>query len=78
MQYYYNYAKILFKGCGILKNIKNIFLTGEKYTGKSTLIQNVLDELNLSAGGYVTERIIKGNKRVYIVKSLHNSSESIL
>lgn len=58
--------------------MKNIFLTGEKYTGKSTLIQNVLNRLNLSAGGYVTERVIKGNERIYIVKSLHDSSESYL
>lgn len=58
--------------------LKNIFLTGEKYTGKSTLIQNVLNKLGLSVGGYVTKRVIKDNKRIYTVKSLHDNSESYL
>ncbi|MFW5649485.1 MAG: nucleoside-triphosphatase [Candidatus Alkaliphilus sp. MAG34] len=58
--------------------MKNIFLTGEKYMGKSTLIQGVLNRLNLSAGGYTTERVIKDNKRIYTVKSLHDNSESYL
>jgi len=58
--------------------LKNIFLTGKKYIGKSTLIQNTLSRLNLSVGGYVTERIIKDNDRIYIVKSLYDNSESYL
>ncbi len=56
--------------------MKNIFLTGKKHIGKSTLIQNVLDGLNVSIGGYVTERIIKGNKKSYIVRSLYDNKES--
>ncbi len=71
----YRCAKILHEGCDILKNI---FLTGEKYAGKSTLILNVLDKLHLSAGGYITERIIKNNKRTYMVKSLHDKNKSYL
>ncbi len=58
--------------------MKNIFLTGKKYAGKSTLIQSVLDKLDLSVGGYATERIIKDNKRIYTAKSLYDNSESYL
>lgn len=56
--------------------MKNIFLTGEKHIGKSTLIQSILDKLNLPVGGYVTERVTGNNKTTYIVRSLYNSSES--
>lgn len=56
--------------------MKNIFLTGKKRIGKSTLIQHILDRLNLPVGGYITERIIEDNKRSYIIKSLYDHSES--
>ena len=56
--------------------MKNIFLTGEKHIGKSTLIQSILNRLNLSVGGYITERVIKNNKTTYIARSLYNGSES--
>lgn len=56
--------------------MKNIFLTGKKRVGKSTLIQNILERLNLPVGGYITERTIENNKRSYIIKSLYDHSES--
>lgn len=56
--------------------MKNIFLTGKKSVGKSTLIRQVLDHLNLSAGGYVTEREVVGNIRRFTVRSLYDSTES--
>lgn len=55
--------------------MKNVFLTGEKHIGKSTLVQSILDKLNLPAGGYITERVTGDNKTTYVVKSLYNSSE---
>lgn len=53
----------------------NLFLTGEIGVGKSTILQNALKEMNISIGGYVTERIFDGYYRKYIVKSLYEDIE---
>lgn len=37
-----------------LSDISNIFITGTKKVGKSTLINEVLEELNINCSGYVT------------------------
>lgn len=44
--------------------IKNIFLTGLPGCGKTTLIKEIIKELNLDAGGFYTEEIKERDKRV--------------
>jgi nucleoside-triphosphatase len=34
----------------------NILITGDKYTGKSTIVKRILDKLNLKPGGFVVGR----------------------
>ena len=55
--------------------MNNLFLTGQIGIGKSTLLQNVLKELNLSIGGYTTQRVFEGYYRKYIVKFLYDMEE---
>ncbi|MCF6465514.1 hypothetical protein C3E90_06385 [Clostridium sp. Cult2] len=58
--------------------VNNLFLTGKIGVGKSTILKNALKELNLSIGGYVTERIFEGYYRKYIVKSLYDNMEEYI
>ncbi|WP_236914835.1 nucleoside-triphosphatase [Clostridium sp. Cult2] len=58
--------------------MNNLFLTGKIGVGKSTILKNALKELNLSIGGYVTERIFEGYYRKYIVKSLYDNMEEYI
>ncbi len=54
--------------------MKNIFLTGEKGIGKSTIINRVIQDLNLSFGGYITERQVVGNIKSFSIKSLKSGN----
>jgi nucleoside-triphosphatase len=47
----------------LMENIKNIFLTGAIKCGKSTLVNKILEKLNLSYSGYRT--------LPYFIKDLH-------
>lgn len=58
--------------------LKNLFLTGKKGVGKSTLLKKALDSLDLSVGGYVTERIFDGVYRKYAVRSLCKPYENYI
>lgn len=55
--------------------MRNLFLTGKKGIGKSTILKNALKQLNVSIGGYVTERILEGHYTKFIVKSLYDNVE---
>lgn len=55
--------------------INNLFLTGKIGVGKSTILQNALNEIELSIGGYLTQRVFEGYYRKYIVKSLYDTDE---
>ena len=43
--------------------LKNILLTGEPGVGKTTVIQNILAELTVAAGGFFTQEIKTGKTR---------------
>lgn len=58
--------------------MNNLFLTGGIGIGKSTILKNALQQINLSVGGYVTERIYEGYYRKYIVKSLYDNEEEYI
>lgn len=55
--------------------MNNLFLTGKIGIGKSTILKKALEKLNLSLGGYTTERVFEGYFRKYIVKSLYDNME---
>ena len=57
--------------------MNNLFLTGKIGVGKSTILKNALKKIDLSVGGYVTERIYEGYYRKYIVKSLYIIKKNI-
>jgi nucleoside-triphosphatase len=44
----------------MIEKLTNVLLTGEPGMGKTTLIQTVLSELNLDAGGFFTQEIKSG------------------
>lgn len=54
--------------------IINIFLTGKKRVGKSTILEDILKELKYSFGGYVTERKVENDKRIFTIKSLYDGN----
>lgn len=53
----------------------NLFLTGNAGTGKTTLINKILDKLNCSVGGYLTDREIINDKKIFTAKSLLDDTE---
>ncbi|GFN34747.1 nucleoside-triphosphatase [Tepidimicrobium xylanilyticum] len=55
--------------------MNNLFLTGRIGIGKSTILKKVLNNIDLSIGGYITERIYEGYYRRYIAKSVKNPNE---
>lgn len=55
--------------------MKNLFLTGKKGIGKTTLQKKVLDKLDVSIGGYTTQRLFEGYYRKYVAKSLYDNKE---
>ena len=55
--------------------MKNLFLTGEIGVGKSTLLKKLIEKINTSIGGYVTERVINNNILKYNLISLYDGIE---
>ena len=55
--------------------MKNLFLTGEVGVGKSTILENALEGIGLTIGGYITEKIDEGFYRRFVVKSLYDEAE---
>jgi len=58
--------------------IKNIFITGPPGCGKTTLIKEILKELQIPAKGFFTEEIRKGRERVGFKILTLNGKEGIL
>ncbi len=54
--------------------MNNLFLTGKIGIGKTTVLKEVLEGINLSIGGYTTERIIDGPMRIYTARSLYDDA----
>lgn len=53
----------------------NLFLTGEKGIGKSTIIKDIIERINISIGGYITERSVQGDIDTFTTKSLNDLVE---
>jgi nucleoside-triphosphatase len=58
--------------------IKNIFITGLPGCGKTTLIKEILKELNIPAKGFFTEEIRKEGERIGFKIVTLNKKEGIL
>lgn len=58
--------------------IKNIFITGLPSCGKTTLIMEILKELNLDAGGFYTQEIREDGQRLGFKITTVNGREGIL
>lgn len=56
--------------------MKNLFLTGDIEVGKSTILKKILEKINMTMGGYITEKHIRDNTKTFIVKSLYNCVEN--
>ena len=55
--------------------LNNIFLTGPVGVGKSTILYNALKELDVSLGGYITQRVYQKDYMKFIVKSLYDMEQ---
>ena len=55
--------------------MKNLFLTGEKRIGKSTIIRKITKKVDHSLGGYITERKIEDNIKTFTINSLYDVTE---
>jgi nucleoside-triphosphatase len=54
---------------------KNLFVTGQPGIGKTTLIERVLDALDVDAGGFYTAAILEEGRRVgFSIVGLHGGS----
>lgn len=54
--------------------MNNLFLTGEKGIGKSTLIKEVLGKINMTIGGYMTERVVVNGIKTFTACSLYDDT----
>jgi len=52
------------KGAMVSRTKKNVLLTGRPGVGKTTIVQGVLDELDVDAGGFYTREIREHGQRV--------------
>lgn len=55
--------------------MNNLFLTGKIGVGKSTLLKKILEEIDLSIGGYITEKRIEEHIKTFTIRSLYNYIE---
>ena len=54
---------------------KNLLVTGRPGIGKTTLIERVLDALDIDAGGFYTRELLDGGRRVgFSIVGLHGDS----
>lgn len=57
----------------------NIFVTGKPQTGKTTLLQQIVEELDLDAGGIICPEIRnKGKRQGFKIVNLATEEEGIL
>lgn len=56
--------------------MNNLFLTGKIGVGKTTLLKKVLKRIDLSVGGYTTEKNIQNDTKTFTIKSLYDGTEN--
>lgn len=56
--------------------MNNIFITGERGIGKSTLLNKVIKNVDCSIGGFIQEKIFNNKRTVFNVNSLYNLKDS--
>lgn len=56
--------------------MKNIFITGERGIGKSTLLNKVVKNMNCSIGGFIQEKVFTDKTTSFNVVSLYNLEDS--
>lgn len=56
--------------------MKNVFITGEKGIGKSTLLKKVLEDVDCSIGGFIQEKVFTEKTTCFNVISLYNLKDS--
>ncbi|NMB07445.1 MAG: hypothetical protein GX981_03520 [Tissierellia bacterium] len=55
--------------------MNNLFLTGKKGVGKSTIINKIIEKVNCSIGGYITEKQVENNIKTFTIISLYNNKD---
>ncbi|WP_291569146.1 MULTISPECIES: nucleoside-triphosphatase [unclassified Clostridium] len=55
--------------------MRNLFLTGEMGIGKSTILKKLIEKINTSIGGYITEKIIDNHTVKFNLVSLYDGNE---
>lgn len=56
--------------------MKNIFITGERGIGKSTLLEKIIKNVDCSIGGFIQEKIFTDKTTCFNVVSLYNLKDS--
>jgi Predicted nucleotide kinase len=56
--------------------MKNIFITGERGIGKSTLLNKVIKNIDCSIGGFIQEKVFTDKTTSFNVISLYNLKDS--
>ncbi len=59
-------------------SVSNILLTGQPGSGKTTVLQQVLENAGFSAGGFLTTEIRRGNQRVGFTLDTLDNQRGIL
>ena len=52
--------------------MNNLFLTGKKGVGKSTIIKNIIEKINYPLGGYITKKEIEDHIKTFSIRSLYD------
>jgi len=58
--------------------MKNIFITGEKGIGKSTILEKIIKNVDCSIGGFIQEKIFTEKTTRFNVISLYNLKDSYI
>lgn len=53
--------------------MKNLFLTGNIRVGKTTILKHILEKVDVSIGGYITDRSYQDNIRKFTALSLYDN-----
>lgn len=53
--------------------MKNLFLTGDIKVGKTTILKHILKKVDVSIGGYITDRSYQDNTRKFTALSLYDN-----
>lgn len=57
-------------------NNRNVFITGERGIGKSTLLKKIIKNIDCTLGGFIQEKEFTDEKISYKIISLYNTEES--